>query len=62
MFKDKDKNKINIFSRWIGDENKSYTIILILISILIIMGIILYNTLRNTRVELESCRSSMSEV
>jgi hypothetical protein len=62
MFKDKDKNKINIFSRWIGDENKSYTIILILISILIIMGIILYNTLRNTRVELESCRSSMSEL
>jgi hypothetical protein len=61
MFKDKDKNKLNIFSRWVGDEQKSYIIILILICILIITGIILYKTLHNTRIELESCRSSISE-
>lgn len=61
MFKNKDKNKLNIFSRWVGDDQKAYIIILILICILVITGIILYKTLHNTRVELESCRSSMSE-
>lgn len=52
--------EINRISRLIGDKQHSYTIIIISTVILGIAGISLYAKLQNTKLELESCRSSCS--
>ena len=61
MFRDKQEKKVNIFSRWLGSENIGYNLIIVFILILLLCGFLLNRDLQNTKIELESCKSTCSE-
>lgn len=60
MVRDKKPKKPNTLSRWFGNQKTSYIIIIIVTILLVIAGFFLHRKLQNTKLELESCRSSCS--
>ena len=60
MSKNKNPQKINTLSRWFGDNKTAWIVISVSTLLLVITGIFLYKKLYNTKIELESCRSSCS--
>jgi cytochrome b subunit of formate dehydrogenase len=60
MSKNKEIQKTNTLSRWFGDHKTAWSIISVATFLLIISGIFMYKKLHNTKIELESCRSSCS--
>jgi len=54
------EKKPNKYSRWFGSHTSAFLIIIIATILLTIAGIFLYKNLKNTKVALESCRSSCS--
>ncbi len=56
-----DKNKrVGLGLKCASQPMNMFIVIIILTILVIIMGIFLYKNLQNTKIELESCRSSLS--
>lgn len=55
-----EKKEMNKLSRWFGSHTASYIIIFVASIALFGAAITLYMSLKNTRNELQSCRSSCS--
>ena len=62
MKNDEKKNDINYLSRWFGSHTVSYIIIGITAFLVLIAVFSIYMSLKNTRNELQSCRSSCSSM
>lgn len=60
MAQNKKLKKMNNMSRWLGSNQIVYIIIIIATILLLIFGFFLYKKLYNTKIQLESCRSSCS--
>jgi hypothetical protein len=56
-----DKNeRVGLGLKCASQPMNMFVVIIILTILVIIMGIFLYKNLQNTKIELESCRSSLS--
>jgi hypothetical protein len=56
-----DKNeRVGLGLKCTSQPMNMFVVIIILTILVIIMGIFLYKNLQNTKIELESCRSSLS--